>query len=190
MPGNRHRSRVHALTQDAVEAETVDQWLTLVIPGVRELAEAVLPTLADAAGVVLPPTLSLDGQSLLPLLLQPPTGASTEGAKADGAATAATGILGNNAGCLDRRIRTHSHGDANIGSCKRRGIIDAVTSHCDDESLLLQTAGDLRFFFWCRRGMHDLYDAANECTHMLQTRCGRLIGRLVMVRVHGSQVVP
>lgn len=61
----------------------------------------LLPTLADAAGVALPPTLSLDGQSLLPLMLQPPS----EGTSADGAAAAATGI-GGKVGCFDRASTT------------------------------------------------------------------------------------
>ena len=66
----------------------------------------LLPTLADAAGVVLPATLSLDGQSLLPLLLPPQTTASRRGASAGGAAAATTGILGNDFGCFDRASTT------------------------------------------------------------------------------------
>eukprot|EP01047_Picozoa_sp_COSAG01_P066735 COSAG01_NODE_9273_length_2496_cov_2.047559_2_plen_121_part_00 len=36
-----------------VDAETVDDWLTVVIPGVRELAETALPTLAGTFGSTL-----------------------------------------------------------------------------------------------------------------------------------------
>tara|TARA_B110001452_G_scaffold173431_2_gene145339 strand:+ start:454 stop:1350 length:897 start_codon:yes stop_codon:yes gene_type:complete len=104
------------LYEGGIRVPLLVQWPRALAPGfasprTRTVDEPthfwdLLPTLADAAGVVLPPTLSLDGQSLLPLLLQPPIGASTECTKADGAAAAATGILGNNAGCFDRALTT------------------------------------------------------------------------------------
>ena len=41
------------LSQDVTEAQTVDEWLTVVIPGVRDLAESALPTLAGTFGSTL-----------------------------------------------------------------------------------------------------------------------------------------
>ena len=39
---------------------------------------------------------------------------------------------------LDRHVGSGANGDAEVGPCERRGVVDAVTDHGDDVSLRLE----------------------------------------------------
>ncbi len=58
-----------------------------------------------------------------------------------------------NSAAFHGHVRPRSHGDANIGLSKRRGVVDAISGHGDDASFFLQTLYDFSLLLRLHPGL-------------------------------------